>query len=396
MNSVYLRGQPINVIKRFFDIDPLTNTGPPENPDVVTFTTLDPDGVAAEYVFGISPIVSNPQVGVFLLALPPESPVGGWKWRCAGTGSGVVDAEEGAFDVIESGVLNPDQPSVPVTGPCSAWINGDDVAAQGIQLDGIGSDSWMLDDVAYDASYLLYEASGRQFPGVCTRTVRPCADSCSCFGFSPSLGLGPWYWTAAWFGGVGSWAWRNECGDTCGCGNYSYLRLAGYPVREVLQVKIDGTVLPEFDLSTGAQNWRLDGRKNLVRMSDPGPPVIERSWPICQDLSLPDTQPGTYSVSYSFGTDVPSLGRIAAVQLARELWKAINTGKCDLPNRATRVVRQGITIDRIVPLAEQLRTGATGLMAVDMFIGATNPIGMRRRPAVFSPDLQQYGRKVGQ
>jgi hypothetical protein len=400
VNATYLRGQPINVVKTFFDINPLTQVGTPGNPDVVTFTTLDPNNVTTDYVFGIDPQVANPQLGVFLLSLPPESPVGAWKWRCAGTGSGIVDAEEGAFDIIESGVLTPDAPTVPVTGPCSAWINGDDVANGGPPLPGIGSDTYLLDDVAYDASYILYEASGRQFPGVCTRYVRPCRQTCACFGFSPSLGLGPWYWTSAWWGGVGTWIWRNECGDSCGCGSESYISLAGYPVREILQVKIDGTVLPQYDPDSGLENWRLDNRRKLLRMdqftTDPFVVGTLSQWPICQDLALPDTQPGTYSVTYTYGTDVPNLGRQAAIQLARELWKAFNGGKCDLPTRTTRVVRAGVTIDRIVPLADMLRTGTTGLFAIDMFIGVTNPTGMRRRPAVFSPDAQPYAKSVGQ
>lgn len=402
MNVTYLRGQPINVVKTFFDIDPLLGTGTPGDPDVVTFTTLDPNGVTASYVYGVDPQVGNPQVGVFLLSLPPESPVGAWKWRCAGTGTGIVNAEEGAFDIIESSVLNPDQPDVAVTGPCSSWINGDDVANGGPALPGIGSDTYLLDDVAYDASYILYEASGRQFPGVCTRYVRPCRQTCACFGFSPSLGLGPWYWTSAWWGGVGTWMWRNECGDQCGCGSESYIELAGYPVREILQVKLNGSVLPQYDPDTGQENWRLDGRRRLLYMdsftedANGNPVVIQNQWPLCQDLALPDSQQGTYSVTYTWGSDVPGIGRQAAISLARELWKFVNTGKCDLPARATRVTRGNMTIDRVIPFAQMLRQGNTGLLPIDMFIGAVNPTGMRRRPAVFSPDLQPYARRVGQ
>lgn len=407
MPSVYLRGNPISIINRFRSVDPLTQEGTPENPDVVTFYVLGPDEFETpdEYVFGIAPEVTNPAVGVFLLSLNPQLPVGAYKWRCASSGSGLIQAEEGAFDVIESGVLPPDPPKVAVDGPCSAWISGDDVANNGPPIDGIGSDTWKLDDVAYDASSLLYALSGRQYPGVCERVVRPCQSGCGCWSnllWPASPGVAGWWWggssgVGGW--GVGPWWVDDYAGLQCGCGGGSQVNLDGYPVREILEVKINGVVLPPT-YDDGSPRYRLDDRRYLTRMwepnaDDPANPT-QHWWPNCQNLSLDDDQPSTFSVKYSWGADAPSLGRAAAVQLARELWSAMATGKCALSAKATKIVRQGITVERITPLAQLLRQGATGLTLVDAFIAQVNPIGMIRRPMVYSPDMQQFARKVGQ
>jgi hypothetical protein len=401
--SVYLRGQPIYVVKRFYSVDPVDGSGALEDPDAVTFEVIDPNNDTTSYVWHVDAEVTNASVGVFVLSLPPLSPVGAYKARCSSSGTGLIDAEEFAFDVIESGVLPPDPPRVAVSGPCSAWINGDDVAACGPDL-GVGSETWRLDDCAYDASALLYELTMRRFPGVCTRTVRPCQSGCSHFGNWGGAwgGSGAWFWGAVGYNQGGGWgvgpAWVNDySGLSCGCGTDSYVRLAGYPVREIEEVKIDGVVLPEFNAGTGAREWRLDDRTNLTRMWAPGGDnPTPQWWPSCQNLSLDDDQPGTFSIKYTWGEDVPALGRQAAAQLARELWAACTGGTCRLPTKVTKVVRQGITVERITPLATMLRQGATGLQIVDAFIAQTNPGGARRRPAIFTPDDQQYAREVGQ
>lgn len=389
MPSEYLRGNPISLIERFWEIDPVANSSVPANPSTVTFTLLAPDGSEQQFVWPTDSEVTNPATGTFVLTLPPQLPPGEWKYRAEGAGS-LVQAREDAFTIVESGVLTPVDSTVPTTGPCSSWINGDDVAAFDPSL-GVGSDTWRLDDAAYAGSELMFELSGRQFPGVCQQTIRPCRNGCECWG--DSIGVGPFYWTTAYVAGAMWWGWRSECnGDTCGCGNESYITLPGYPVREILEVKIDGTVLD-------ASEYRLDQRRKLIRLANlTTTPPTDRFWPACQDLSLPDTEAGTYSVSYTWGADVPLLGRWAAAQMAAELWKAApaNQGDCKLPSRVTRVARQGLSMERLLPLADLLRAGQTGLQYVDAFIAQVNPTKARRRSAVWSPDVPRMGRVVGQ
>jgi hypothetical protein len=384
--SVHQRGTPVNLVVRFATVDPITEEATAANPTGVVFTIEDPDGAETAYTFGVDNEVTNPQLGTYVCLLAPPDEAGDYRYRAVGSGA-VVAAIEGNFTVLDSGVLSPtmDEPS---TGPCVPWITGSDVAAADASL-GVGSNDFLLDTAAQMASDLMFSLSGRRFPGICQRTVRPCRSACGCWG-SVASGLGMWAWQGAWWGyGSNVGAWANECGDRCGCGSLDSIRLAGYPVREILAVKISGQLV---DAST----YRLDGRRDLVRLADPGPPVTSRSWPACQNLALPDTEAGTFSVTYRHGMEPPQLGQQAAIQMAGELYKVLNRDDgCSLPQNVTKVVRQGVTIDTVVSVAGLLRSGNTGLQLVDAFIADVNPNRLTRRPLVWSPDQRQMPRRVG-
>lgn len=274
----------------------------------------------------------------------------------------------------------------PVLGPCEAWISGDEVAAScpGCTF----GDATFYDVVAVEASMALYEVSGRVFTGPCPYLVRPCRDPCQCWG-PTSLGSGPfmWSWDATW-GGLGGWSWANEFGPRVGCGVVSKVTLNGYPVTEIIEVKIDGTVLDPLD-ANGNRNWRLDRWRHLVRLDDPVT-GLPRRWPACQDLSLDDTAQGTWSVSYRSGVQPPELGRRAAVDLACQLALSAGGQDCDLPTGATRVTRQGVTVDRGLLLNWFDRRVSTGIASLDLFLAAYWPTRAQRRSAVWSPDTQRY------
>lgn len=282
----------------------------------------------------------------------------------------------------------------PVLGPCESWIDGADVAACGACALNEGSDTSSLDQVAIDASVVLYEISGRLFTGLCDHVVRPCRSGCSCWG-SESLGLGAWGW--GWASGAdpgGYWGWRNECGDRCGCGSLSKVKLGGYPVREIVAVTIGGEVLDPLD-DDGNPNYRLDGRRWLVRMDSPT--GGKRLWPSCQNLALDSSEGGTFEVTYRSGIDPPEIGRRAAAELACQLAIACGLagGDCLLPQGTTRITRQGVTVERELLTGWFDSTKTTGLPAVDLFLRGfwTNRRG--RRPAVYSPDVQPFAREVG-
>lgn len=285
----------------------------------------------------------------------------------------------------------------PVLGPCVSWIDGSDVAA----CCGIADcdPPTLLDTVALEASMALYEISGRQFTGQCTKTVRPCADGCGCWGV-PSLGLGPYYWATSAYGvapGGYPWMWRNECGDVCrGCGTLSKVKLSGYPVTEIVEVKIDGAVLGAFD-SNGNPNYKLaENRRDLIRLDDPGPPQQPRRWPACQNMALDSSQPGTFEVTYRHGVNPPPLGMDAAAELACQLYVACSGGEnCVLPAGVTRVVRQNVEVDRQLLANWFDPTKATGLVRLDLFLASYWRVRRGRRPAVYSPDVQQYARRLG-
>ncbi len=120
-------------------------------------------------------------------------------------------------------------------------------------------------------------------------------------------------------------------------------------------------------------------------------------WPRCQNLDLPDTEVGTFSVTYEYGVEPPLIGLEAAKQLACQIYLGCTgSDQCQLPTGATRVTRQGVTIERQF-FSRDPKTGAwrTGLPLVDLFLNTVNPGGLRRRPAVWTPDGPRYARPVG-
>lgn len=91
MANTYLKGQQIKVTGVFRDVD----TGVYVDPAVVTFRTLNPNNVVAEYVFGVDPNVIQESTGHYRYDLALD--VAGtepWYYRWEGTGDhmGVGDA----------------------------------------------------------------------------------------------------------------------------------------------------------------------------------------------------------------------------------------------------------------------------------------------------------------
>jgi hypothetical protein len=269
--------------------------------------------------------------------------------------------------------------------PCTPWIDGADVAAC---CNAEASDSTIFDAAAETASDILFELSGRQYAGLCERTVRPCRTTCAwplqvlSRGYVVAWGGWGWNW------GYGWWGWQN--GTPCGCRHLSTVKLAGYPVQAIVEVKIDGAVV-------SPDTYRLDRQRDLVRVRPLSTDNFLR-WPSCQALDLPDTQPGTFSVTYTYGADPPQAGVDAAAELACEIYKSCLDQPCALPRGTARVTRQGITIEKaaftdwvFVPtkLASRgsVRTSGwrTGLPLVDMFLNTANASGLQRKPVFWSP-----------
>lgn len=265
---------------------------------------------------------------------------------------------------------------------CTDWITGEDVAAC-CAVEG-ASDTSVFETAAIQAQELLFEISGRQFNGICEQTVRPCWSGCGCGWQVLSRGYVVWNpnlaWGGPWFGG-----WT--CDDnSCGCAPLSKVPLAGY-VQEIVEVKIADEVV---DPAT----YRVDRHRWLVRTRLDADDFNNAAWPGCQDLDLPLDEPGTWSVTYTYGRDVPEAGRAAAVQLACEIYKACAGQECALPAGTQRVTRLGVTIEK-VPFTQwgwttgkragQIKGWNTGLAAVDMFLNAYNPGGLPRVPVIWSP-----------
>ena len=277
------------------------------------------------------------------------------------------------------------EPAYPVIGPCEPWIDAEDVAACcGVPCDPPS----VFDTMAEEATNALFEISGRRFNGICTRTVRPCADVCNCWGMS-TVG-GPWYWSYNYSTFV--WGWFNENQDSCagGCNQRSSIPLAGYPVQSIVEVLIDGQVVP-------ASGYRLDNRRSLTRMDDPGPPYVKNYWPFCQNLSIEADQPGTFQVTYRWGIAPPAQARAAAAELACLLWQSCpgnNNGNCVVPDGTTRITRLGVTIERNLLMKVLDPSQPTGLLNLDIFLRSYWGSTAQRQAAIWSPDIRGYGLRV--
>lgn len=227
------------------------------------------------------------------------------------------------------------------------------------------------------ATFVLDAFTGHQFMQ-CPVTVRPCGPTCSSMGGYATWPVGgpspssPNPWMIPY---VVAGQWRNcGCGGGCQCAPACRVELGG-PVAEVTEVKVNGLVLdPDAYRLVGQWLTRIDGGE---------------CWPACQDPSVPDSEEGTFSVTYRPGRLLPTAGELAAGALAGEFAKACAGGSCDLPGQLRSLTRQGVEVELVAP-EEVLSAGRTGVRVTDLFIESVNPASLKRRARVFSPDLRRH------
>lgn len=250
------------------------------------------------------------------------------------------------------------------TGVCTAWTDAEGILACCTGDFGTDID---LDAAALAASDLLFELSGHRFPGLCEAVVRPCTSTASCW--NPRF----WDWHA---------------GRDCSCRPLSKIRLAGYPVREITEVSIDGEILDpaEYDLRRNFE---------LVRMADADGNA--QRWPACQRMDI-DEGVGTFFVHMRYGLEPPIAGTMAAAQLACEIAKACpgsgSLEDCDLPAGTVRVTRQGLTIDTQQLGLWLVGSVRTGMSFVDAFVSVYAQ-QRAKRTALAVPELTPYPLRVG-
>ncbi len=228
------------------------------------------------------------------------------------------------------------------------------------------------------ATDMLWRRTAGRY-GLCTELIRPCRRACT----PDQHGTLPLFDPRASSAGsayvYGRWV-DTGCAcptEACGCAPLAQIRLPG-PVNNVVEVRIDGAVLP----ATQYTLRRRTGYADLVRIGGLEGP----SWPTCQNLELPHTLPGTFSVLYLRGTPVPVAGIRALGSLASEIYKQCVGAPCRLPDRVKTVTREGVTYDMFDP-GEWLDQGLTGLRDVDTWLRSVNPHGHHQPSAVFSLDL---------
>jgi hypothetical protein len=383
--ATYQQGTAIQITDTF------TVEGVLTDPTNITWTILNPDGTTTIYT-ELSLEVTHVGTGEWLLNLSPPADPGDYEYDVDATGA-VVASRQGGFTVLANVATGVDVPWA-VVGPCTPWASAQavwDCCGQPTTTIGEGSfaEECPVDMTQYaiEASQVLYELSARLFAGQCEKTVRPCVNRWCGFQVLSRGHIVDYGWEMGW-NGWGWWGW-DAWNQGCGCTPLSRVLLSGYPVREITEVKIDGAVIP-------ADEYRLDERRWLTRMADADGNV--QLWPACQRWDLPDTESGTFSVTYRYGQDPPITGIHAAAQLGCELYRACTGGDCVLPSGATRVTRQGVTIERggFTQWGYKQNTWMTGLSLVDTFLNSYNKAGLMRRPSVWSPSGPKYARPVGQ
>lgn len=201
--------------------------------------------------------------------------------------------------------------------------------------------------------------------GTCPITIRPCptVSRCGC-DWNPHIHNG---------------VWVNSCLHRTPCAPLSEIDLPG-PVGYIESLRIDGV---DIDFTTA--DWRLDNGHLLVWQGT-GPSPI----PSYQNLNLPDTEVGTWSITYSRSYPVGPDARIAVGKLAVEFAEACKPkGKCSLPRGVTNVVRNGVSFTIEAGL---FPGGLTGIQEADVFILKWTPAGSpSRKASVFDPRKMRTG-----
>jgi hypothetical protein len=208
----------------------------------------------------------------------------------------------------------------------------------------------------------------------CTTILRPCSDHVGC---SPWTGqyrhwshptnydsfMFAYNWAGAWFNACGCSA--NSCGHTPT--NTVWLPT---PMGGVETVKLDGVTL------TDGTDYRVEGTA-LIAM---GTTV----WPLTQDLTLLDSEPGTFSVEFYNCIRPDGTAQYACALLALQYARACTGkgGKCTLPTSVTSVVRQGVSFT--LPTGS-FPNGETGIREVDAFIALYNPKHRIQAPQAYVP-----------
>ena len=256
------------------------------------------------------------------------------------------------------------------SGPCQQW------PAQ-ITCD-LSTYSPTVTGVALQAATeVLYNLSGRRF-GLCQTTIRPCRRSCwdTLWPFP-----GNWWMWGQWprplfYNGI----WYNltcgQCpGNNCSCNYVDECQLPA-PVASIDEVRVDGVVL-------AASAYQLRDFRYLQRIDG-------SNWPICNDLSKPDTDVGTWSVTLSFGEAVPMMGQLAVGELTCQFAKLLSNDKsCMLPKPVQQLVRQGVTMNFLDP-NEVFANGRIGLYLCDLFLSEENPNNLMERARVYDVDGDPY------
>jgi hypothetical protein len=284
--------------------------------------------------------------------------------------------------------------STPRSGACAPWVQGTEIETLPQVVERIAATDLataqveaLCAEAATAASDILYERTGKIFPGQCGPvTVRPVSRPTDID-------------TRAWGATLSTVGWVASQGFASAYGSFNPNVLAHYgtlepptielpyAITEIVQVKIDGQIIPSAE-------YELRDFKSLVRIRPTAStvPTARFGWPTSQIMDLPDTERGTFSVTYMFGNPPPAAGKLAARRLGEYLLFPQLGDTTRLPTRVRQVSRQGISA-MVTDVLDLLEKGMLGIYECDAFVKTYNPHGLQRQSAVWSPDLGRPGRR---
>lgn len=244
-------------------------------------------------------------------------------------------------------------------GPCAPYLDPAGVEALGCVCSGLDlgepADVEAFERALWWATRRLFEASGGRWTGCCEETVRPVSQPCRDVGSIPVEFADRYLPAIPHVVGeaapgvprlVNCWT----CPSPAGAGTVLALPLV--PVRAIVEVRIDGAVLDPAA-------YRLRPGTNLLVRIDGAP------WPTSQAIDLDDDQPGTWSVTWTWGLDLPPEAAPLLAGFACELLTLCRTGSCGLSPGVRVVSRPGVEFDDVVIDGDLRDRSLTGFGPLD-------------------------------
>lgn len=215
--------------------------------------------------------------------------------------------------------------------------------------DTVEPDNEYAQDAVNLATYILYKLSGEKYQGTNTAIEHYGIDSTSSYEYQPEVVMGQIVNIPVLRG--------HRIGNR-------RLYLVNRPVKRVNSVVVNGITL-------APAKYSLRNNSYLVRTDN-------KLWMPNEKYDI--------AITYDYGVAPPPAGIEAVIQLANQfIWAETDNSLCTLPERVTTISRQNVTIGVLDP-QDFLENGRTGILAVDLFLKASNATKSQRKTKIYSVD----------
>jgi hypothetical protein len=231
-----------------------------------------------------------------------------------------------------------------VTGVCTPWITVDEFLSCHNTVDENLSIE-RIETAISIASNTLYYMSGSIFPGTCTKTVTVCRENCR----------------------------NTRLADHCDYENE--IEIGYFPITKLISIKFDDIEqLPDRDPDTDEFVTDPNFQINEFRFIE----KLDGKWPVQSGEEMQEV-----IITFEHGAKPPIDGMEAVKALASEIFDSLSQKDCSISDRASHIVRRGVTITTkdYKLLAEDF----LGIFLVDIFLQAVNPTKARIPSFVVQP-----------